>query len=231
MRADSGASSVKRIAEPAVLLRQGLRELGLDAALGEPLMAYLAELVKWNGAYNLTAVRDPADMVTRHLLDSLAVIQHASRLVPHAALWMDIGSGAGLPGIPLALVRPDWHVTLLDSNGKKTRFLRHAQRRLGLQNIEVVEARAEEHQAGVLADALISRAFASLADFLRLTAHLLKPGGRWLAMKGRVDDNELSQLHAGASVEQVMPLNVPGLAEQRHLVVCSRRPWSSPSQP
>lgn len=228
----SGAFSVKRTAEPAALLREGLKELALDPGLQGPLMAYLGELLRWNGAYNLTAVRDPAQMVTRHLLDSLALLPHlspGSEWTPADGFrLLDIGSGAGLPGIPLAIARPDWNIGLLDSNGKKARFLRHVQRTLGLDRVVVIEARAEDYQTGELADVIVSRAFASLADFLRLSAHLLKPGGRWLAMKGRVDDNEIADTAGGIRIEQVIPLKVPGLSEQRHLIFASRLPSRSP---
>jgi 16S rRNA (guanine527-N7)-methyltransferase len=212
---------VKKTAEPADLLRQGLQDLGLDLKLQPPLMAYLGELLRWNGAYNLTAVRDPAQMVTRHLLDSLALLPHLKQ--PELRL-LDIGSGAGLPGIPLAIARPLWQVWVLDSNGKKARFLRHVQRSLGLHRLTVVEARVEEYRMQELADVIVSRAFASLADFIRLSGHLLKDDGRWLAMKGRVDDNETAETPGGVRIEQVIPLQVPGLPEQRHLIVASRLP-------
>lgn len=221
MLTGSGASSVKRTAEPAALLQQGLRELGLDDALRAPLLAFLDELVRWNGAYNLTAVRDPSDMVTRHLLDSLAVLTQAAVLPGSGGHLVDVGSGPGLPGIPLALARPDWQVTVLDGNGKKARFLRHAQRTLGLHNLRVIEGRCDDWTPATPAAAVISRAFASLADFVRLTAHLLQPGGHWLAMKGRVDENEIRALAGLAQLEAVLPLRVPGLSEQRHLVVAS----------
>ena len=221
MPTGSGASSVKRIAEPSALLQQGLHELGLDPALLAPLLAYLDELVRWNGAYNLTAVRDPSDMVARHLLDSLVVLSQAAVLPRRDEHLIDVGTGPGLPGIPLALARPDWQVTVLDSNGKKTRFLRHAQRTLGLKNLRVIEGRSEDWTPETPAAAVISRAFASLADFVRLTAHLLQPGGYWLAMKGRVDENEIRALAGLAHLEAVLPLQVPGLPEQRHLVVAS----------
>lgn len=216
---------MKRIAEPAILLDRGLRELGLDAALQAPLLVYLAELVKWNGAYNLTAVRDPAEMVTRHLLDSLAVLAALdSRFSPAGANLIDIGAGAGLPGIPLALARPGWRIVLLDSNGKKARFLRHVQRTLGLDNVEVAEARAEDHEPEQRADAVISRAFASLADFVQTTAHLLlADDGCWLAMKGRLDPAEIDGLPDHVYVENAIRLAVPGLREERHLVVIRAR--------
>lgn len=228
MPAGSGASSVKRTAEPATLLLQGLRELDLDPGLQAPLLVYLEELLRWNGAYNLTAVRDPAEMVTRHLLDSLAVLSQPAVLPPTGAHLIDVGTGAGLPGIPLALARPDWQVTVMDSNGKKARFLRHVQRTLGLHKLRVIEGRSEDWRPEQPAAAVISRAFASLADFVRLTAHLLRADGHWLAMKGRVDENETRALIDLAHLQAVLPLRVPGLSEQRHLVVASPLPPPPP---
>lgn len=216
----SGASSVKKAADPHTLLREGLARLQLDAQLQAPLQDYLRELRKWNAAYNLTAVRDPADMVVRHLLDSLAVLP-ALDLPAHARL-LDVGSGAGLPGLPLALARPDWTVHVLDSNGKKARFLRHAVRTLALANVEVIESRVEQHQPAQPYEGVISRAFASLCDFVHATQHLLAAQGRWLAMKGRLDENELAALPARISPPQILPLNVPGLDEARHLIVFTR---------
>lgn len=211
---------MKKTAEPEELLAQGLEALELDAGLGEPLLRYVAELLKWNAAYNLTAVRDPAEMVTRHLLDSLAV------LAPVAALGVtrliDVGSGAGLPGLVLAVARPDWRVDVLDSNGKKARFLRHAARTLGLGNVGVIEARAEQHRPAQLYPAVISRAFSALGDFVRATGHLLADDGYWLAMKGRLDDNEIAGLPDLVSSARCLALAVPGLREQRHLVIATR---------
>ena len=213
---------MKRTADSdAATLDRGLGELDLDPSrLRAPLLAYRDELVRWNGAYNLTAVRDPALMVSRHLLDSLALLP-ALHDVPVTRL-LDVGSGAGLPGIPLAIARPDWHVTLLDSNGKKARFLRHAVRKLGLDNAEVVEGRVEDHAPGSPYDAIVSRAFAALGDFLDATGSVLAPGGHWLAMKGRLDDNELASIPSSISAPRVVRLRVPGLDEERHLVIASR---------
>ena len=213
---------MKRTADSdAATLDRGLGELDLDPArLRAPLLAYRDELVRWNGAYNLTAVRDPAQMVSRHLLDSLVLLP-ALHDIPVTRL-LDVGSGAGLPGIPLAIARPDWHVTLLDSNGKKARFLRHAVRMLGLDNAEVVECRVEDHAAGSPYDAIVSRAFGALGDFLDATGSLLAPGGHWLAMKGRLDDNELASIPSFISAPRVVRLRVPGLDEERHLVIASR---------
>ncbi len=205
-------------------LQQGLQALGLSASLEAPLQAYLHELAKWNASYNLTAVRDPAQMVTRHLLDSLALLPALDGL-PIARL-LDVGSGAGLPGIPLALARPHWRVAVLDSNGKKARFLRHAVRTLALRNVEVIEARVEAHQPDRLYDAICARAFSALGEFCSLTEPLLAERGHWLAMKGRLDDNELAALPPFVCVPRAVRLDVPGLYEERHLVIASR---SAPS--
>jgi 16S rRNA (guanine527-N7)-methyltransferase len=213
---------VKKTADPsAATLERGLQELELDCgALHAPLMRYRDELAHWNAAYNLTAVRDPAEMVTRHLLDSLALLP-ALHDVPITRL-LDVGSGAGLPGIPLALARPEWHVTVLDSNGKKARFLRHAVRTLALAHVEVVEARAEAHAPAEPYDAIVSRAFGALGEFITATADLLAPGGHWLAMKGRLDDNERAAIPPFVSEPRVVRLPVPGLREERHLVIVRR---------
>jgi len=197
-------------------LEAGLAALGLPDALAAPLLAYLAELEKWNAAYNLTAIRDPREMVTRHLLDSLVMVPHV-----HGPL-LDVGSGAGLPGIPLAIARPQLAVTVLDSNGKKARFLRHAVRALKLPNVAVVEARVEDHRPAAPYAAITSRAFASLKDFFRLTGHLLAPDGQWLAMKGKLDDSEKQDLPAGVGIAEIKPLKVPGLAEARHLIIATK---------
>jgi len=203
---------------PRAILEQGLAALALPAPLAEPLLAYLDELLKWNAAYNLTSVREPEAMVTRHLLDSL-VLQPYIR-----GPLLDVGSGAGLPGIPLAIANPGLAVTVLDSNGKKARFLRHAVRVLKLDNVAVVEARVEDHQPAQPFAAITSRAFTSLRDFFSLTDHLLARGGHWLAMKGKLDSQETQDLPAGVGIVDIKPLTVPGLAEARHLVIAARSP-------
>lgn len=201
----------------AQTLEAGLAALMLPAGLAAPLLAYLAELEKWNAAYNLTAVRDPQDMVTRHLLDSLVMVPHVRGPL------LDAGSGAGLPGIPLAIARPELAVTVLDSNGKKARFLRHAVRALKLDNVAVVEGRVEDHHPAAPYAAITSRAFAALGDFFRLTGHLLAADGQWLAMKGKLDDLETQDLPAGVGIVDTKTLKVPGLAEARHLVVAAKQ--------
>jgi len=202
---------------PEARLLSGLVALRLDPALAQPLLAYLGQLVRWNEAYNLTAVTDPAEMVTRHLLDSLVILPFVK-----GARLLDVGAGAGLPGIPLALANPSLRVTLLDSNGKKTRFLRHVQRTLALANVEVVEARAEAYRPDAPFDAVVSRAFSALGEFVRLTAHLGAPDGQWLAMKGKLAAAEQHDLPAGFTIMDAPRLQVPGLAEERHLVIVAR---------
>jgi len=195
----------------------GLAALGLGPEpLADRLLDYLTLLVRWNATYNLTAIRDPDEMVPKHLLDSLAIAPFV-----HASL-ADIGSGAGLPGIPLALALPDLDVTVVESNGKKARFLREAQRHLGLKNLHVAESRAESVQAPAQFDCLVSRAFGSLAEFVRVGAHMLADGGRLLAMKGQQPAEEIAALPAGWRITATHALNVPGLAAQRHLLIIER---------
>lgn len=202
-------------------LHAGVTALGLDlsAEQEQKLLAYIALIEKWNKVYNLTAVREPEAMVTQHLLDSLAVLPHLGL----ARSLVDVGAGAGLPGIPLAIARPDLQVTLSDSNHKKTTFMQQACVELGLSNAKVVCERVERVQLPQKADAVISRAFSDLKEFARLAAHLLAPGGRLLAMKGVYPHEELAQMLSGGpanmKVERVIPLTVPGLDANRHLVV------------
>lgn len=198
-------------------LDDGLEVLGLDLpdATRVRLIAYVELLARWNAAYNLTAVRDPGEMVARHLLDSLAIVPHVS-----GATLADLGSGAGLPGIPLALVEPQRQVTLVDSNGKKARFLREAVRTLKLVNVRVVEGRVQDVPGQF--DCVTSRAFATLADMLDWAGGLLAEGGRWLAMKGKLADEEIAAVPAGFRVEQVVALDVPALVGERHLIVVRR---------
>ncbi len=206
--------------DPHAVLDAGLSTLGLDPALAIPLRAYLELLARWNRTYNLTAIRDPGEMVTLHLLDSLAMRAHV-RGVERLA---DLGTGAGLPGIPLAIALPGLQVTLVESNGKKARFLREAVRTLGLGNARVAESRAEAVDMPAAFDAITARAMASLADILAVGGHLLAPGGRLLAMKGARPDAEIAALPAGWGVEALHPLAVPGLDAERHLVVVGRTP-------
>lgn len=184
----------------------------------EALLAYLDLVQRWNRSYNLTAVRDPAAMVTRHLLDSLAVLPW----VPPGRL-LDAGTGAGLPGVPLGIARPELDVTLLDSTGKKIRFLNQVRRELALDNLHPVQARLESYRPERPFDAVISRAFASLAGFAAAARHLAG-AAPLLAMKGRRPDEELAALPAWVEVRSVERLAVPGLQEDRHLVIMSVNP-------
>ncbi len=195
-------------------LAQGLQTMGLeaDAQQQQQMLDYLALLRKWNRAFNLTAIRDPDVMVSRQLLDSLSI----HRLLQGNRV-LDVGSGAGLPGIPLAIMNPDRAFTLLDTNSKKTRFLNQSRLELGLENVQVEQVRVEAYQPEQLFDTITSRAFASLPDMLRLTRHLLAPAGCWLAMKGAVPEDELSTLD-GFRYE-IQQLAVPGEAGERHGVV------------
>lgn len=195
-------------------LAAGLAELGLDLpdAVQHKLLAFRDLLLKWNRTYNLTALRDPEQVVSHHLLDSLAILPHVG-----GGALLDVGSGGGLPGIPLAIARPELAVTLVDAVQKKTSFLQQAAIELGLKNVAVHHARVEEMR-GQYAQ-ISSRAFADLARLVGLTRHLLEPGGRWLAMKGVRPDDEIAALPAGVAVAAVVPLTVPGLDAERHLLI------------
>jgi 16S rRNA (guanine527-N7)-methyltransferase len=195
-------------------LEQGIAALGLqlpEAAMPR-LLDYLELLVRWNAAYNLTAIRDPAEMVTRHLLDSLAILPYVS-----GATLADLGTGPGLPGIVLAIAAPGRAITLVDSNGKKVRFLREAIRTLKLEGVQAMQSRVEDVEGSF--DCITARAFATLGDMLGWGGHLLAPGGRWLAMKGRRPDDELAALPTGFALESLHALAVPGLEGERHLAV------------
>ncbi|MFL6593523.1 MAG: 16S rRNA (guanine(527)-N(7))-methyltransferase RsmG [Luteimonas sp.] len=198
-------------------LADGLEALALDPALAAPLLAYLDLLDRWNRAYNLTAIRDPSEMVAKHLLDSLAMVP----FIDDGTL-ADLGTGPGLPGIPLAIARPGLQVTLVESNGKKARFLREAIRTLPLANACVAESRIEALAQPAAYDAITARALATLPLIVELGGHLLKPDGRLLAMKGALPDEEIAALPSGWRVDAVHPLAVPGLAAERHLVVVVR---------
>jgi len=196
-------------------LRTGLERLGLDPALEVPLLAYLALLVQWNRAYNLTAIREPREMLAKHLLDSLAIHAH----VP-AGEMVDIGSGAGLPAIPLALALPQLRATLVETAGKKARFLREAVRALGLSTrVRVLSARAEAVAEAGRYDCLSARAFGTLRQILDVGGHLLRPGGRLLAMKGREPLAELADLPPGWRHVATHVLQVPGLDAERCLCI------------
>ena len=195
-------------------LAAGLTALGiaLPEAAQLKLLAFRDLLLKWNRTYNLTALRDPQQVISHHLLDALAILPHVG-----AGPLLDVGSGGGLPGIPLAIARPDLSVTLVDTVQKKATFLQQAAIELELKSVAVHHARVEEMR-GQYAQ-ISSRAFAELARFISLTHHLLAPGGRWLAMKGARPDDEIKALSAGSEVEAIIPLAVPGLDAERHLII------------
>jgi 16S rRNA (guanine527-N7)-methyltransferase len=197
-------------------LAAGVAALGLTLPEGAEakLLAYLALLDKWNRVYNLTAVRDVERMVSHHLLDSLAAVPYFQ-----AEAVLDVGSGGGLPGIPLAIVRPELQVTLIDSVAKKTAFLLQAKAELGLANLNVVTGRVEDFRPETGFDIITSRAFSDLKEFVTLTRHLLNPGGQWLAMKGLMPHEEIVLLPAWAKVSANHALQVPGLDARRHLIV------------
>ena len=203
-------------------LESGLAALALDPALATPLLDYLALLARWNRTYNLTAVRDPQEMVGKHLLDSLAMHPYVDGIVARQGALADLGTGPGLPGIPLAIVKPGLRVTLVESNGKKARFLREAVRQLRLADVRVVEARIEEVAEPGAYDAITARALATLPLILELGGHLLKPDGRLLAMKGVYPADEIAALPTGWALQSAYPLTVPGLEAERHLIVVGR---------
>jgi 16S rRNA (guanine527-N7)-methyltransferase len=196
-------------------LQRGCEALELDCPpqRQQQLLDYMQLLLKWNRAYNLTAVREPGQVVTRHLLDSLAVgpLLGAGRSI-------DVGSGAGLPGIPLAIMYPQREFDLLDSNGKKTRFLFQVKTTLSLDNMRIHHHRVESFRPAGLYDIVLSRAFASLQDMIETCRHLLAPGGRFMAMKGALEPAELKYAESCGDIVAVHAVKVPGLDEQRHLL-------------
>lgn len=197
-----------------ITLASGLNELGLDlpAAAQQRLLAFRDLLLKWNKTYNLTALRDPEQAISHHLLDSLAILP----FVADGPL-LDVGAGGGLPGIPLAIARPQLSVSLVDTVQKKATFLQQAAIQLDLKNVAAHHARVEE-MTGQYAQ-ISSRAFAELKLFVELTRHLLAPGGHWLAMKGTRPDGEIAALPADIVVERIIPLHVPGVDAERHLIL------------
>lgn len=190
-------------------------KLALPAIIVEQLLDYVALLLQWNTAYNLTAVRQPDEIISRHLLDSLAVAPYIV-----GKTLADLGSGAGLPGIPLALAAPNRLVSLVDSNGKKARFLREVVRSLQLNNVSILQHRVEDVEG--LFDCITARAFTSLAQMLTWGGHLLAPNGTWLALKGQYPDNELADIPTGFHIEAIHPLTIPGLDAERHVVVIKK---------
>jgi len=201
------------------IIERGLVQLGVAASAEgiAALVQYIDLIVKWNKVYNLTAIQDPARMATDHILDSSAIVPH---IRPERIL--DIGSGAGLPGIPVAILRPQWRVTMLDANNKRCAFLRQAVIELGLQNAEVACERIENHRPLRLFDTVVSRAFAETALFARVAVSCLAPDGLMLAMKGTYPHDELSHLPPEVGVREVVKTDVPGLGAQRHLVIMTK---------
>ncbi|MEE5121439.1 MULTISPECIES: 16S rRNA (guanine(527)-N(7))-methyltransferase RsmG [Pseudomonas] len=204
-------------------LSTGARALGIELTpvQHEQLLAYLALLIKWNKAYNLTAVRNPDEMVSRHLLDSLSVIPFIDSDAENER-WLDVGSGGGMPGIPMAIMFPQMNVSLLDSNGKKTRFQTQVKLELKLDNLEVIHSRAETYQPDVPFNGIISRAFSSLEDFAGWTRHMGDTQTRWLAMKGLHPVDELVALPTDFHLDSAQALTVPGCQGQRHLLILRR---------
>jgi 16S rRNA (guanine527-N7)-methyltransferase len=212
---DNGGMDPLTSLRPALLA--GLETLALPPEAATPLLDYLALLNHWNRTYNLTAIRDPGQMLVKHLFDALAIVPH----VPAGRL-ADLGTGPGLPGIPVAIVRPDVEVALVESNGKKARLLREAVRRLDLKNARVLEMRAEDVAEPAAFDAVTARALDRLAGILRVGGHLLGPRGQLLAMKAARVDEEVAELPTGWRLESVLPLRVPGLDAERVLVIVTR---------
>jgi 16S rRNA (guanine527-N7)-methyltransferase len=205
-------------------LEAGLAEMHLQISSDkqEKLVAYLQLIHKWNMVHNLTAVRDPLEMVTLHVLDSLSVLPHVQKLDTREARYLlDVGAGAGLPSIPLAICLPELQITAIDSVQKKTSFMRQVKGELGLSNFHVETGRVEALKKDHLFDIIISRAFSEITLFIKLTRHLLANDGQWLAMKGVMPDQELAdlkKLQLDIHVAKTLPLNVAGLHAERHLV-------------
>ncbi len=209
-------------------LNRTIQTLGLsiDAAQRQQLLAYLALLGKWNAAYNLTAVRDPREQLVLHLFDCLAILPALAKYWVPGAVVVDVGSGGGLPGAIIAICHPEVQVHTVDAVGKKAAFVTQVRAALGLSNLHAHHARVEALACGrdlPAADLIISRAFASLTDFVRLTAHLRAPHGVWAAMKGLVPTEELAHLPSAVAVDATYPLAVPQLDAQRHLLILSAR--------
>ena len=206
------------------LLASGIAEMRLDVSIDaqQKLLAYLSLLQKWNKVYNLTAVRDPLEMVALHLLDSLSVLPYIN-----ANNLLDVGSGGGLPGIVLAICKPTLQVTTIDTVQKKAIFMRQVKGELSLSNLTVVHARVESYKPKEKFDAIISRAFSEIALFIKLTQHLLAENGQWFAMKGQVSHEELEDLEIKLNkvikIKNIIPLKVAGLEAERHLLILEQQ--------
>ena len=201
---------------PEEILAKGILEQGIviEADDQKKMMKYLGLLQKWNRTYNLTAIKSIELMVSHHLLDSIAVLPYLK-----SGRWLDVGSGAGLPGLVLALTRPDWEFELLDSNSKKCSFLQQVIIELNIKNIKIACARVEDYKSEKKFDGVISRAFAELDKFVKLTYHLLTPGGVWVAMKGTLPDQEIQHLPTGIVMKHLISLHVPRLNSERCLAI------------
>ena len=209
---------------PVPALKEGAQALGLalTATQSEQLLAYGALILKWNKVYNLTALRDPAAVLTHHLLDSLAVVAPLARVWPGAGRLLDVGSGAGLPGVVIAIMRPDLDVQCLDAVAKKAAFVQQVAAELRLPNLQGVHARVESLESQF--DVISSRAFASLSDFVSGSQKLLAPTGIWLAMKGKLPTEEISKIELIVDVFHVEQLRVPGLDADRCIVWARKKP-------
>ncbi|MDX8380329.1 MAG: 16S rRNA (guanine(527)-N(7))-methyltransferase RsmG [Gallionella sp.] len=209
------SSLINRRLPLSEILQRGITQLGvtINHRMQQKLLDYLDLLIKWNKVYNLTAIRDPHKMVINHLFDSLAVLPHLT-----VGRWLDVGCGAGLPGLVLAICQVESQFTLMDSNSKKTGFVQQAVIELDLKNVEVRCARVEEFQTSDKYNGIISRAFTELGDFIQITRHLIAEGGCWVAMKG-LPESELARVPKDCVVEKIIQLSVPGLDAARCLVV------------
>jgi len=202
--------------QPArILLKNGLSDLGVacDNHQEDQLLSYLDMLIRWNKAYNLTAIQDPMEMIRLHVLDSISISHFLN-----GQRFIDIGTGAGLPGIPLSIINPDKHFTLLDSNGKKTRFLFQVKIELGLKNVKEVNSRVERFLPDEKYHGVLSRAFSSLSDMLEKCSHLVLDNGCFFAMKGRLEPDELGDIPSEYQATEKYPIEVPGVVGRRHLV-------------
>ena len=200
-------------------MRAAAMGVALSVEMADQLLAYQALMIKWNRTYNLTAIRDPEEMLVHHLLDSLVV----APLLPHGSMTLaDVGSGGGLPGIPLAIARPEIQVTLIETSSKKSAFQQQVKIELGLSNVSIYSGRVEDYKPKSSFDIVISRAFAEIRDFVNWSGDLAKPEGRLYAMKGQYPEAEIAALPAGWQVLSSQPLRVAGLDAQRHLLILGR---------